>query len=434
MATQSLVAGMDLYPMYDDLSDGIIVITGEGKELYRNKAMQFFPEHLEDRLLEFCGSESCGCTLNTTRHLIARAKMEGWRFKCHKIGQNKVVIVKFDNILGERIKMLREDFAHAIREGTPAPAAAMQVLRNNVSSRWVSIGKIDFAKEQIDFDLAFDGDRLDARTLPPIFKNKSFDLCHNMAITSDLGSCFANPEVLGEVGIGHVIGMSLKNHHNECIGYALLADEQEPQDVSDTVTLLQELAALYGPYFEVGSIHEQVQQAVADANTDIVTGHGNRRAMEAYLQSCLQTMKGEQDESEILSLFNMKAMRNSVVMLVDLDGFKRVNDIFGHSEGDRALKLVADSLHDFEVENFVFRYGGDELVQVYPRAGDLDADHLRLHVNSVERKLSKNGFKGLGLSIGVVHLFEGDGTIASLMTLADARMYHEKRTRAVTFV
>ncbi len=431
----STVPAGDLFPIYDDLSDGILIIDPTGRELYRNKAMERLPEHLENRLMGFIGVDECVCQKSREEKLVSRSQLEGWHFKCHTYGQNKLVLVKFDNRLGLRIKSLRSQFADAIRDGMPAASAAMKVLREHVNSRWIAIGVMDRELPGVTFDLAFDGDHLEANRFPNLVAQPDSKPCsHDVLLTSRLEDHFANASELRALGIGHVVGMSLRNHRNDCVGYAFLADEEEPRHMSHRVTLLKELAVLYGPYFEVSTAHQRVRKAVADANTDVVTGHGNRRAGESFLQECLKEMRRELQEADVQTLFDIHAMRNSVVMLIDMDGFKRVNDSLGHSEGDRALRLVADSLQKIDKNSHVFRFGGDELVQVFPRAGALDADELRVHINKVERTLDKEGFKNVGLSFGVVHLFEGDGTYASLMTLADARMYHEKRLRSVAFV
>nr|WP_321982039.1 GGDEF domain-containing protein [uncultured Cohaesibacter sp.] len=435
MNASSNVPERDLYAIYDDLSDGVMIMGSTGKELYRNKAMKRLPDHLENRLMSFVGIDECICEKSRHEKLVSRSQMEGWSFNCYAHGLGKLILVKFDDQLGKQIKALRAEFSDAIRDGMPAASAAMKVLRDHVNSRWVAIGSLDFNSRSVLFDLAYDGEHLRANQLPALKCYPGGKPCeHNPLMTADLPAHFINSHELEAYGIGHVIGMSMHNHREECVGYALLADEAEPNQMRQSVTLLKELAVLYGPYFEVSSAHQKVSKAVADANTDVVTGHGNRRAMESFLQGCLDEMQREQEEADVLTLFDSRAMRNSVVMLLDMDGFKRVNDLLGHGEGDRALRLVADSLQEIDSNSRVFRFGGDELVQVFPRAGDLDSDELRLYVNDVERKLDSHGFKGLGLSLGIVHLFEGDGSYASLMTLADARMYHEKRLRSVAFI
>lgn len=435
MNASSDVPERDLYMIYDDLSDGVLIMGATGKELYRNKAMKRLPDHLENRLLSFVGIEQCICEKSQHEKLVSRSQMEGWSFNCYAYGTGKLVLVKFDDQLGKQIKALRAQFSDAIRDGMPAASAAMQVLRNHVNARWVAIGRLDFKACSVEFDLVYDGEHLQSNRMPPLkCYADSIPCSHTPLMTADLSAHFINSDELKAYGIGHVIGMTMHNHRDECVGYALLADETEPHQMSHSITLLKELAVLYGPYFEVSSAHKKVSKAVADANTDVVTGHGNRRALESFLQGCLDEMQREQVEADVQTLFDSRAMRNSVVMLIDLDGFKRVNDLLGHGEGDRALRLVADSLQEIDGDSRVFRFGGDELVQVFPRAGNLDSDELRLYVNEVEKKLDDKGFKNLGLSLGIVHLFEGDGSYASLMTLADARMYHEKRMRSVSFI
>nr|WP_321458191.1 GGDEF domain-containing protein [uncultured Cohaesibacter sp.] len=434
MDAGEIVPEGDLYPIYDDLSDGILIIDLNGRELYRNKAMRRFPEHLEKRLRGFLFSKEDPAVKTPHEDLAALAKMEGWSYNCYAYGANKLVLVRFDSMLGQRIKAMRREFSEEIRDGMLPAFAAMKVLREHVNSRWIAIGNVNRALHQVTFDLVYDGAHLEPNGFPPLMCSCKNTCEQNAVLTTKPEDFFLNGDELKAMGVGHVIGMSMYNHHNECVGYALLADEDTPQHVNQKVTLLNELSVLYGPYFEVKSAHQKVSEAVADANTDALTGHGNRRALEHLLHECLSVMEQEQNSSDVVSMFDPNAMRNTVIMLIDLDGFKRVNDLMGHVEGDKALQLVADGLYEIDHNSRVFRFGGDELAQVFPRAGNLEAEELRHSVNEVEQKLAEAGFRGLGLSIGIVHLFEGDGSYASLMTLADARMYHEKRLRSVSFV
>ena len=426
----------DIFSLFDYLSDGIMIVNPAGDILYRNEALKDFPPHLADRMRTYCENTVCGleCEWACDGNPVERAKMEGWNVSCKMLGPNRLLLIKYDNCLGKKIQSLREDFTSEMANGTPASLAAMQVLRQYIDMRYIAIGSLDRATGCVVFDHAYDGEHLRKNALPPLYRQPDYRFCQEMIIARDLTEYFQNAEMFTALGLAQCIGLSLKNHHEECVGYALLADDKLPCDLKTTITLLQELAALYGPYFEVGSAQREMRKAQADALTDVVTGAGNRRACETFIQDCLSQMQQEEDQDEVVAMFDPKAMRNSVVMLIDFDGFKRINDLVGHEEGDRALRLVASELANIDRDSRVFRLGGDELVQVFPRAGDLDAEELRFHINKIEKHVANEGFERLGLSMGVVHFFEGEGSLSSLMTLADARMYHDKRMRSVVFL
>lgn len=87
-----------------------------------------------------------------------------------------------------------------------------------------------------------------------------------------------------------------------------------------------------------------------------------------------------QKESRLLKYLSQKfksfnsddSTKNLYLMMLDVDDFKKINDIFGHLEGDFALKLVADSLKKVAADTscFISRLGGDEFVVVCEKEND----------------------------------------------------------------
>ena len=434
MAATLRVPDTDLYAIFERMSDGVLVVSSAGSVVYRNPTMSVLPDYLEPKVLDCHGPSECGSTKEQCCAPAEYSFLEGWTLSCHNVGSNVAYIFKHDDQLAERIEQLREDYSRQMTEGVPPAFAAMQVLRKFVSSRWIAIGQIDKTAKTVSFDVAFDGDKIRPAVLPTISLDDEMDFDNSIVVTENISRCFSDMEEAKALGIGHLIGVSLKNLHQDCVGFALLADDEEPKNLHQTVTLLQEVKTLFGPFFEADTAQSEAREAIEEAHTDVLTGKGNRRACEVYVQECLNDMAFEMQESEVLAMFDPNAMRNAIMMLVDFDGFKRINDEMGHEEGDRALRLVAQALSELDADSRVFRMGGDEFVQIFPKAETWESDILRLKINDIEQKMMLAGFDTIGLSMGVVHFFEGDGTLSSLMTLADARMYHDKRLRSVSFV
>ena len=133
-------------------------------------------------------------------------KWRVWDFKCYAYGLGKLILVKFDNQLGNQIKALRSQFADAIREGMPAASAAMQVLREQVNSRWIAIGQLNTTTRSVDFDLAYDEDHLHTNKMPSLKASVISKPCHHVPlIAADLEQHFRNSHELRAFGIGHVI-------------------------------------------------------------------------------------------------------------------------------------------------------------------------------------------------------------------------------------
>ncbi|GAB2659122.1 GGDEF domain-containing protein [Saccharopolyspora gloriosae] len=154
--------------------------------------------------------------------------------------------------------------------------------------------------------------------------------------------------------------------------------------------------------------HDAITQ---QALQDPLTGLSNRRALDERLDSLLDT-----PESQPLS-----------VALVDLDGFKEVNDRCSHAEGDDVLRVVASTLRDtLRVDDFVARYGGDEFVVLLPGVTLNAAESALQRTVEAIARLPKALSRGVTLSIGVVARRPQESG-AQVQARADAAMYQAKR-------
>ncbi|MDE1162131.1 MAG: GGDEF domain-containing protein [Acidobacteriaceae bacterium] len=160
-------------------------------------------------------------------------------------------------------------------------------------------------------------------------------------------------------------------------------------------------------------------------------------------------LEGEINKSERLALFDMLtgvanrryfeekfavATKHGAasLLLLDLNGFKQVNDTFGHSVGDELLQIIAQRLLPLAADDEVLcRLGGDEFAFLSPRP----LDHLREKVRSAVRQPVRlaNTQVQVAASIGVATLstdctaIQGQDVARSLFHLADSRMYEDKQ-------
>lgn len=154
------------------------------------------------------------------------------------------------------------------------------------------------------------------------------------------------------------------------------------------------------------------------ADIDQLTGvHNNRHLQERLTQEVARSTRAETPLS---------------VLLLDLDGFKAINDQHGHADGDRVLQNVAATLRlAVRANDIVARYGGDEFVVVMPEtdlpAARLVAERVVASVRAVRHPLSDGSEGQVACSVGLA-LFPTDGRTASrLLRSADAAMYLVKR-------
>jgi diguanylate cyclase (GGDEF)-like protein len=155
-------------------------------------------------------------------------------------------------------------------------------------------------------------------------------------------------------------------------------------------------------------------QAQQLARADSLTGLGNRRAF---------------DEALTAEMARARRMASTVtVALVDVDGFKKLNDRFGHLQGDRCLREVAEAITgSTRGGDRAFRWGGDEIVVLFP-----DTDHegaCRIMVRMAQRvQGAVDGPEGWKVSIswGAAELTDAM-TPSDLLSAADRVLMAEKK-------
>lgn len=117
--------------------------------------------------------------------------------------------------------------------------------------------------------------------------------------------------------------------------------------------------------------------------------------------------------------------RPFVILLLDLDGLKKINDAHGHVAGSRALCRLADMLRLYSREmDTAARYGGDEFVLILP---ETDPEAARLVAQRISKRLAEDGeIPKISVSIGTA-VYPGDGeTINEILAAADRDLYREK--------
>ena len=165
---------------------------------------------------------------------------------------------------------------------------------------------------------------------------------------------------------------------------------------------------------EVETLRQELEAARDNAERDQLTGLGNRRAIERYLQRLAESGK------------------RRAIGVCDIDNFKSVNDRFGHGVGDRVLKMVATSLASSCAPHFVGRWGGEEFLIVMDDedqdAGVALLDKARTDIAIRKLKLREND-EPLGVisfSAGVAVTSGDHAANVAAIHRADAGLYRAK--------
>ena len=141
----------------------------------------------------------------------------------------------------------------------------------------------------------------------------------------------------------------------------------------------------------LSSIEKENRMLVRQAETDSLTGLGNRYSLNKYADTAF-------DDA-------FSAQKSLAVEILDVDNFKHYNDAYGHQVGDECLKSIAaiiDNICRLKPQVKAFRYGGDEFVIIYEDMTDAQimevATSLRDQVASMKFGVKK-GEKGIGVTI-----------------------------------
>jgi len=157
------------------------------------------------------------------------------------------------------------------------------------------------------------------------------------------------------------------------------------------------------------------EQAQLLAVTDPLTGLGNYRRL-------LDVLHAEIERSG-------RTRRPFAVLLLDLDGLKKINDLYGHVAGSRALCRLGDALRLFcRAIDTAARYGGDEFAVILPETTASAAGFVASRIR--ERIATDSEQPALSASIGVAAYPQDGETIEALLETADRELYGMKRCGA----
>ncbi|HRK90402.1 MAG TPA: sensor domain-containing diguanylate cyclase [Anaerolineales bacterium] len=213
---------------------------------------------------------------------------------------------------------------------------------------------------------------------------------------------------------GSIIGIPLK-FKDEIVGVMNLSRSVKGRFSRSELRLMSLLADQAAVAIFNASLYKRVTQM---ANTDSVTGLPNRRALDERLQ-------------EELYYASRTNTQFSVVMM-DLDGFKSVNDTFGHNTGDELLHSLFNFLaQKMRGSDFLARYGGDELTLVM-RGTDLES--AQIVTQKVIDLMEEYRFHypretdlKLGITAGIAIFPLHASNPGDLLRAADAALYHAKK-------
>lgn len=224
-----------------------------------------------------------------------------------------------------------------------------------------------------------------------------------------------------KVGSGSIIGIPLKMG-TRVLGVMNLARTCTGEFSQAEIRLLSLLA----DQAAIAIINARLHQAVShQARSDVLTGLPNRRA----LDECLEREINRSSRSH----------RPFCVIMMDLDGFKKINDTYGHDVGDEVLRLAAQAMTaSLRTSDFLARYGGDEMTLILPET-DLPqvayvARKLQSQLQLLPIPLPDGQTTALNVTGGIALFPKHAETAPGLLRAADEALYKAKKYARGTFM
>ncbi|NUQ86366.1 MAG: GGDEF domain-containing protein [Anaerolineales bacterium] len=219
---------------------------------------------------------------------------------------------------------------------------------------------------------------------------------------------------------GSIIGIPLK-FGDEVVGVMNMARVIVGGFLPSELRLLELLSDQAAIAISNANLHQIISR---QAYSDTLTGLPNRRALDERLEAEIQSAR--------------RHNYSFAVVMMDLDGFKEINDTYGHSTGDDILRLIFNQMaRGVRNTDFLARYGGDELTLILTQS---DISSARVVTEKILKGMRKIKFTlpdGKKLSLGVsggiaiypVHARSGP----DLLRAADAALYQAKKHNRGTF-
>ena len=166
------------------------------------------------------------------------------------------------------------------------------------------------------------------------------------------------------------------------------------------------------------SMKEQVKKMDKIAYKDALTGAGNKTAYEKIKMRLDWSIKYGQT--------------HFIILMVDLNYLKRINDKYGHDSGNYYIKKMYDILNENFADSLIFRIGGDEFVIIVENQ-DIDycnkvIEHLKSTMTQLNENASLKPWEKISAAIGIaVYDTEIDKSVDEVFKRADAAMYEDKR-------
>lgn len=226
--------------------------------------------------------------------------------------------------------------------------------------------------------------------------------------------------------------MPLQTAKGYNIGTLCILDTQPRVLRDDDQQIMRHLAALVIDELDLRLAIQQRQQA--EQLRSIAMNDAIRARMLATIDELTRLSNRrafEEDGECIRRCVAMGRISDTVVVILDVDGLKAVNDTYGHQAGDRLLQTFAECLSEqFRLDDRLYRIGGDEYALVLTSTSIAEVVSLPARLSDVVARVrERTGIATVDVSVGAASLREVGCQWGTAVRLADERMYRQKNAR-----
>ncbi len=214
-----------------------------------------------------------------------------------------------------------------------------------------------------------------------------------------------------------------------CIGYFVSISENLEASAVHHIPVISLVVQLFGLLLLSALINLYLVKGAARLIDTAEEGKSLYReyAMRDQLTGAYSRLYYEMKDSQNRYEFMSELYEPLTVIMIDIDGFKYINDTCGHITGDKVLKHLVHVIQDNITEkDRLIRYGGDEFLLILSCCDEAKLDDL---MTGIELSMNNTGIKTpIGLSYGIYRLNAGD-SIETAINKADKRMYVKKNLK-----
>ncbi len=233
-------------------------------------------------------------------------------------------------------------------------------------------------------------------------------------VNPDLDFAYSQSELAGQYSAMASVPMIADD---KLIGAVTIYSRELESYGEENIRLLETMSRIAADAIGKSLTHDE---AKAHALTDPLTGLPNARCL--HIQFEKEVARASRGDSSFQ------------LLMLDLDGFKAVNDNYGHKVGDEMLieigRVIREQLRDYD---FLARYGGDEFVALIPETNPIDVGELctriEKSVSDFSIQVGDNKFTSVGVSLGASGYPRNGETFDEMIVAADKAMYDRKSSR-----